>query len=48
MAVSGGALSASHPDRVAAMTKKWDAWFHDVMEEYRGARASNVAPRREK
>ena len=37
-------LAASHPDRVAAMKRKWDAWFRDVMEDYRGARASNIKP----
>jgi len=37
-------LAARYPERLASMERQWDAWFDEVMAEWRQSRASNVRP----
>lgn len=35
-------LAAAHPDRVAAMSARWDQWFAEVRDEWQRAYAANT------
>ena len=37
-------LASRYPERVDSMARQWDAWFDEVMAEWRRSRASNVRP----